>query len=154
MPELLYSWSWLVLKSLHIHFQSYLKPYRFRWWFPMSFSLEILGYGMHSLLDVIKDFHHIKDYCEDISPIVIADHRNEPVGFIKRKVSSQVRYWRASPTLFFRKHSLHRILILKYTMHIIHSYFCEIFYNICMATSTFLDTILGTLETNALILIT
>jgi hypothetical protein len=49
----------------------------------MPFSLEILGYDMHSLLDVIKDFRHIKDYCEDISPIVIANHRNELVGFIK-----------------------------------------------------------------------
>jgi hypothetical protein len=49
----------------------------------MPFSLEILEYDMHSLLDVIKDFHHIKDYCEDISPIFIADHRNELVGFIK-----------------------------------------------------------------------
>jgi hypothetical protein len=49
----------------------------------MSFSLEIVGYDMHSLLDVIKDFRHIKDYCEDISPIVIADYRNEQVGFIK-----------------------------------------------------------------------
>jgi hypothetical protein len=45
----------------------------------MSFSLEILEYDMHSLLDVIKDFRHIKDYCEDISPIVIANHRNELV---------------------------------------------------------------------------
>jgi hypothetical protein len=43
----------------------------------MSFSLEILGYDMHSLLDVIKD------YGEDISPIVIANHRNEREDFIK-----------------------------------------------------------------------
>jgi hypothetical protein len=45
----------------------------------MSFSLEILEYDMHSLLDVIKVFRHIKDYCEDISPIVIVNHRNELV---------------------------------------------------------------------------
>jgi hypothetical protein len=50
----------------------------------MPFSLKILGYDMHSLLDVIEDFRHIKDYCEDISPIVIANHRNELVGFIKK----------------------------------------------------------------------
>jgi hypothetical protein len=89
---------------------------------------------MHSLLDVINYFHHIKDYCEDISPIVIANHRNELVGFIKtKKISSQACYWWASPTLFFRKHLLYKILILKYTMHIIHSYRRKIFYNICMA---------------------
>jgi hypothetical protein len=40
------------------------------------FSLKILGYDMHSLLDVIKYFHHIKDFCEDISPIIIANHWN------------------------------------------------------------------------------
>jgi hypothetical protein len=49
----------------------------------MPFSLETLGCDMHSSLDVIKDFHHIKDYCEDISPIVTADHRNELIGFVK-----------------------------------------------------------------------
>jgi hypothetical protein len=38
---------------------------------------------MHSSLDVKKDFRHIKDYCEDISPIVTADHRNELIGFVK-----------------------------------------------------------------------
>jgi hypothetical protein len=38
---------------------------------------------MHSLLNVIKDFRHIKDYCEDISPIVIANLWNERVNFIK-----------------------------------------------------------------------
>jgi hypothetical protein len=48
-----------------------------------AYSLEILGYDMHSLLDVIKDFLYIKVYCEDISPIVIANHRNEMVVFIK-----------------------------------------------------------------------
>jgi hypothetical protein len=48
-----------------------------------AFFLGILGYDMHSLLDVIKDFRHIRDYCEDISPIVIAIHRNKLVGFIK-----------------------------------------------------------------------
>jgi hypothetical protein len=85
MPEPLYSWSWLVLNSLHINFQSYLKPYRFRWWLPMSSSLEILGYDIHSLPDVIKDFRHIKVYCEDISPIVIANHRDELIIFINTK---------------------------------------------------------------------
>jgi hypothetical protein len=43
----------------------------------MPFSLKILGDDMHSLLDVIKD------YCEDISPIVIANLWNEWVIFIK-----------------------------------------------------------------------
>lgn len=47
------------------------------------FSLKILGYDMHSLLDIIRYFRHIKDYCEDISPIVIANHRNELVSFTK-----------------------------------------------------------------------
>jgi hypothetical protein len=51
------------------------------------FSLKILGYDMHSLLDVRKDFHLIKGYYEDISPIVIANHRNEPIGFIKKTKS-------------------------------------------------------------------
>jgi hypothetical protein len=46
-------------------------------------SLKILGYDMHSLLEVIKDFRRIKVYCEDISPIAIANHRNKVVNFIK-----------------------------------------------------------------------
>jgi hypothetical protein len=45
----------------------------------MSFPMKILGYDMHWSLDVINDFRHIKDYYEDISPIVIANHRNELV---------------------------------------------------------------------------
>jgi hypothetical protein len=58
----------------------------------MPFSLKILGYDMHSLLDVIEDFRHIKDYCEDISPIVIANHRNELVGFIKKNGKFRSRF--------------------------------------------------------------
>ena len=92
MPELPISWSELFLDSWHINFQSYPKPYRFRWSLPMPFSLKILGYDMHSLLDVIKDFRHIKDYCEDISPIVIANHRNELVGFIKKNGKFRSRF--------------------------------------------------------------
>jgi hypothetical protein len=34
---------------------------------------------MHSLLDVINYFRHIKDFCEDISPIMVANHWNELV---------------------------------------------------------------------------
>jgi hypothetical protein len=34
---------------------------------------------MHSLLDIIKYFRHLKDYFEGISPIVIANHRDELV---------------------------------------------------------------------------
>jgi hypothetical protein len=43
------------------------------------FSLKILGYDLHSLLDVINYFRHIKDFCEDISPIMVANHWNELV---------------------------------------------------------------------------
>jgi hypothetical protein len=49
---------------------------------------------MHSSLDVIKDFRHIKDYCEDNSPIVTVDPRDELTVFLeKQKISPQVRYW-------------------------------------------------------------
>jgi hypothetical protein len=46
---------------------------------PFPLKKKILGYDMHSLLDVIKDFLYIKVYCEDISLIVIANPRNELV---------------------------------------------------------------------------
>jgi hypothetical protein len=119
-----------------------------------AFSLEILGYDMHSLLDIIKYFRHIKDYGEDISPIVIANHRNEMEDFIKTESFIPGLLLVSFSNSIFRKHSLHKVFILKYTMHIISSYHREIFYNICMATSTFSDTTLGTSEINALILTT
>jgi hypothetical protein len=100
------------------------------------FSLKNLGYDMHSLLDVINYFLHIKDF---FLWRHLPNNHCKPLERIdrKQKISSQACYWWASPTLFFRKHSLHEILFLKHTMHIIHSYHREIFYNICMTTSTF-----------------
>jgi hypothetical protein len=49
----------------------------------MPFSLETLGCDMHSLLDVIKGFRRIKDYCEENSPIVTTDPRDELTVFGK-----------------------------------------------------------------------
>jgi hypothetical protein len=48
----------------------------------MPFSFENLVCDMHSSLDVIKGFRCIKD-CEDNSPIVTADPRDELTVFGK-----------------------------------------------------------------------
>jgi hypothetical protein len=94
------------------------------------FSLKIVGYDMHSLLDVINYFRHIKDFVEDISPIIIANHWSE-----------LVKYGKFHPRLaigeLLQLYFSENILFLKHTMHIIHSYHREMLYIICMATSTF-----------------
>ena len=92
------------------------------------FSLEILGYDMHSLLDIIKD------YGEDISPIVIANHRNEMEDFIKTESFVPGLLLVSFSKFIFRKHYSHKNLYFSSNpMHIIHSYHRKIFYNICTA---------------------
>jgi hypothetical protein len=101
----------------------------------MPFPLKILGCDMHSLLDVKKKgFHCFKD-CEDNSPIITANPRDELTVFEKLGISPQVRCWRVSSIKFPYKYTLHENSYFSSSpMHIIHSYHRKIFYNICTAT--------------------
>jgi hypothetical protein len=100
----------------------------------MPFSLKILECDMHSLLDVIKGFHCFKD-CEDNSPIITANPRDELKVFRKLGISPQVRYWRVSSVQFPYKYTLHgNSYFSSSPMHIIHSYHHKILYIICTAT--------------------
>jgi hypothetical protein len=57
-------------------------------------------------------------------PIIIANHWNEMVEY--GKFHPRLAIGELLQLYFSRKHSLHEILILKHTMHIIHSYRREI----------------------------
>ena len=52
----------------------------------MSFPLDILGCNVHSILDVIKGFHRVKD-CEDNPPIATPDPSDELTAFEKTEIS-------------------------------------------------------------------
>ena len=72
----------------------------------MPFPLKILGCDMHSLPDVIKGFYCFKD-CEDNSPIITANPRDELTVYGKLGISPQVCYWRVSSVQFPYKYTLH-----------------------------------------------
>ena len=120
----------------------------------MPFPLKILGCDMHSLLDVIKGFHCFRD-CEDNSPIITANPRDELTVFGKLGISPQVRYWRVSSVQFPYKYTCMKILISQVVQ-------CLSFIPIIVKystiyarqPSTYFNTVLDLSEINALVLMT
>jgi len=122
----------------------------------MSFPLDILGCNVHSILDVIKGFHHLKD-CEDSPPIATADPSDELTAFEKTEISPLG--WLLANCCWsnfaLEKQFLHKNLISQVTQcTLVIPDTIKIIHNICMTTLTSTDTIHGTSEINALVVIT
>ena len=101
-----------------------------------------------------KGFHHLKYYFENNSPIVTANPWDELTVFGKTETSPQVRYWWASSVQHsFQKTTLYKILISQVTQCISFIPIIVKCSLICaQQPSTYIDTILGTSEINALAL--